>query len=245
MGGRRATIAFEAVCLSLLVTGGALAISLSAGRSTFLSGSVGPFPGAFLHLLWVVILVSGFSGIRGLRVPVRKAVPTVIAGAVLFASAALMLGTYDRGLGRVAGIIFVLAAAEEAVFRRMLPDRLIRMARGGWGERSPVAELGPHLLAQIAFASSHYPVVSQVASFGFPEWFRLVSAGMLYSLLARRWGLWVAIGVHASLNFHLLYGVGFAYRSPPPGEVLIAAFCAALLLAVRPPRTSAPPQPVR
>jgi len=58
-----------------------------------------------------------------------------------------------------------------------------------------------------------------------------LTAGLLYSILAMRYGLWLPIGVHAALNFHLLYGTDFTNAATPSSELALIALSALIVLA--------------
>ena len=93
---------------------------------------------------------------------------------------------------------FAAALAEEAVFRRYLPDRLSDTLRQA-GARPTVTAIAVVVIPQLSFALAHAEnsafTGARVSEFG-----TLFIAGVLYQGVKRVGGLWVAAGVHAALN---------------------------------------------
>jgi membrane protease YdiL (CAAX protease family) len=93
---------------------------------------------------------------------------------------------------------FAAALAEEAVFRRYLPDWLSNaLRRTGTAQR--VAVLATLLVTQLTFAVAHAENSSFSAA-GPREFAILFVTGILYCGIARVGGLWAAAAFHAALN---------------------------------------------
>jgi membrane protease YdiL (CAAX protease family) len=98
-------------------------------------------------------------------------------------------------------VLFAGAAAEEVVFRSVIPRRIAQAwSRRGLGTSGRViGQVG----AQVLFACSHFaPSLRHAAAPGADELLRLTACGLSYTLLAESAGLWLAIAVHTSLNTH-------------------------------------------
>jgi membrane protease YdiL (CAAX protease family) len=232
----------------LLLAGECLAIAaasvVGAAAAALVVRSTVPVPANTRSLLSAILFLGGTALV--LRGPARTAcalrrssawLATLAGAAGLYLGAAVLLGVARPGLLAVGGTLFVLAAAEEAVFRGMLPRRLTGLARMGWGRRSAVTVVAAPLLAQVAFAASHILVAApNVPENAHVEGTRLLAGGLLYFILAARYGLWISIGVHAALNTHLLYGMDFAYRAIPFGELVLTVAAALVVISRAGPR---------
>jgi membrane protease YdiL (CAAX protease family) len=93
---------------------------------------------------------------------------------------------------------FAAALAEEAVFRRYLPDRLAAILRCA-GARPAVSALAIVVIPQLSFAMAHAEN-SAFARAGVREFAGLFIGGVLYQAVTRVGGLWAAAAVHAALN---------------------------------------------
>ena len=121
--------------------------------------------------------------------------PATLGFAVLCSAARLPATTL---MTPIAIATFAAAMAEEAVFRRHLPDQLslaLRLA----GTRPGVASIAVLLIPQLAFAAAHAENAG-FASAGLRTFGGLFVTGLLYRGLTRMSGLWVAVSVHSALN---------------------------------------------
>lgn len=101
-------------------------------------------------------------------------------------------------IGPFALATFIAAAAEEAVFRRYLPDRLSATLRRA-GVRPAAIGMAAIAIPQLSFAAAH---AESSAFFGAGTWefAGLFLAGVLFQGLVRVGGLWSAAAIHAALN---------------------------------------------
>jgi membrane protease YdiL (CAAX protease family) len=93
---------------------------------------------------------------------------------------------------------FGAALAEEAVFRRYLPDRLSDSLRCA-GARPTVIAIAIVVIPQLSFALAHAEN-SAFTGANTREFARLFIAGVLYQGVTRVGGLSAAVGVHGALN---------------------------------------------
>jgi hypothetical protein len=215
------------------------AVVLGAVAAAVVVRKLGSIPAAYTSLLsaalfasCIGVLVFGPPKLKQISRWLRGLLRTVAPAALLFLVSALLLGVASPSLLRMAAIIFVVAAVEETVFRGMLPRRLAALGRVGWGRRSFVTLVAAPVVAQICFAAAHLAVAAPALPANpHIEGARLLTAGLLYSVLAMRYGLWLPIGVHAALNFHLLYGTDFSNAATPFSELALIALSALAVLA--------------
>lgn len=93
---------------------------------------------------------------------------------------------------------FGAALAEEAVFRRYLPDRLTDALRRA-GARPAVIAIAIVVIPQLSFALAHAEN-SAFTGANVREFAGLFLGGVLYQGVALVGGLWAAVAVHAALN---------------------------------------------
>lgn len=103
-----------------------------------------------------------------------------------------------RVVAPIALATFAAALAEEAVFRAYLPNWLACSLRRA-GTRPALASIAVLMIPQLAFAAAHAEN-SGFASAGLRAFGGLFVAGLLYRVLTRVGGLWMAAAVHAALN---------------------------------------------
>lgn len=104
------------------------------------------------------------------------------------------------------------AVSEELVFRWWLPVTLAGLI-GGKGRRAEwlVAVV---VIAQVAFALAHF-AAEPTGQRPLVESARLAAAGLLYANVVNAFGIGVAAAIHATLNFTLLFTLGFHLQTVP------------------------------
>ncbi|HZG41696.1 MAG TPA: hypothetical protein VEY93_01955, partial [Longimicrobium sp.] len=174
-------LASECLAIAGAAAAGAAAIALTVPSAVPVSANTRSLLSAMLFLGGTALVLLGPA--KAARVLWRSSawLATLAGAAGLYLGAAVLLGVARPGLLPAGGIIFVLAAVEEAVFRGMLPRRLTGLARMGWGRRSAVTVVAAPLLAQVAFAASHILVAAPDIPENAPvEGTRLLAGGLLY-----------------------------------------------------------------
>lgn len=137
----------------------------------------------------------------------------VIGSHVLYAAPCYVLavillrGPTERVLLPAGVAVFVAAAAEEIVFRVLLPCRLTRLA-GGTSSRDGAMLIAVVFVSQLLFALCHVIPGWRPPSAALGEVLRLLEAGVLYTVVLLVLGLYASIAVHAALNFDLAYVAG-------------------------------------
>jgi membrane protease YdiL (CAAX protease family) len=110
-------------------------------------------------------------------------------------------------------VLFVGAAAEEVVFRSILPRRIAQAWSGI--TVSPGGRVIGEVSAAVLFACSHFaPSIRNTIAPGGNELLRLIACGLSYAVLVEASGLWLAIAVHTSLNTHAVLSL-HQWRRPP------------------------------
>lgn len=137
--------------------------------------------------------------------------------------------------------IFLPATIEETVFRFVLPLALARVLNAVAGRKA--LWIG-FILAQIAFATAHIARDGgSIWHVDLGQWLRLFSAGLLYSVIASRFALWIAMALHAWLNVRVLTGTEL--HASPSGGILFGAcvLSAAVLYVDAQPFSRIAPEP--
>jgi membrane protease YdiL (CAAX protease family) len=186
----------------------AAAASRLVGPPTVLRASEQAFGAAVAFLLLVSLFPSkGFALVlaANIKVLLRQA-PLGIA--VFYATPVAMSRpppTFDSA----AIVVLFGALAEEYVFRWLLPVHLMLILDTRFNRT--VAVIGGLFLAQFLFAIAHF-VVPAGATLAISDAARFFAGGLLYSSIIAVSGLGLAIGVHATMNFTLVYGSDLGSR---------------------------------
>jgi membrane protease YdiL (CAAX protease family) len=208
--------------LDLLIGGARIAGALIAAfclpvlcvRATWLVLQRVAFATAAAHLAAGATILLALSFATLVRHPIerlRSRSTWSAAGAVVAASLVAFL-ILAAGAGATSGGLFApfalatfaAALAEEAVFRRYLPDRLAD-SLGRAGARPTLIAVAIVVIPQLSFALAHAENSAFVGASA-SELGSLFVAGVLYQGVARVGGLWVAAGVHGALNLTIALG---------------------------------------
>ena len=136
-------------------------------------------------------LRSGATWVDAASVVVPSLTGFLILAGVAGASSAILFAPF-------ALTTFAAALAEEAVFRRYLPDRLSDVLRREV-TRPALATIAIIVVPQLSFAMAHAEN-SAFSGATIREFGALFVGGMLFQGVARVGGLWAAAAVHAALN---------------------------------------------
>lgn len=139
----------------------------------------------------VARLRSSATWIDATGVVVPSLAAFLILAGVAGASSAILLAPF-------ALTTFAAALAEEAVFRRYLPDRLSDVLRREVA-RPALTACAIVVIPQLSFAMAHAEN-SAFSGASVREFAALFVGGMLFQWVARVGGLWAAAAVHAALN---------------------------------------------
>jgi len=105
-------------------------------------------------------------------------------------------------------MLWLPSVAEELIFRVALPRSLVEvMLPGRQKEGAAFHALIAIVLAQMIFALSHLIPVGHLYPAGtWPEFFRLLTMGMVFASLVRVVGLGFTVGIHAGVNALAMFG---------------------------------------
>jgi len=149
-----------------------------------------------------------------------------------FAVAALWVVAFAwPGAGRMLLLLLLGAAVEEVVFRTALPNALrVSLVAEDESGRSDLAAI---VIAQVLFAACHFVFRTAPAMFG-PglNAVRLLTAGILLSLIVRTAGLPLAIAVHFALNAASRVAWPSPFHPAQTSTVLVVAAASLGLLAL-------------
>jgi hypothetical protein len=185
-------------------------------------------PNSFFHPVLFVALTITASGIPALHTG-RSLRQHMARGMLLFGFpvlAAWVLWQNPRSILFV-GLVVAGAAAEEVIFRWVVPRRcyeILQLTRANnW------RVLGLLITCQFVFAVCHSSVFTGLNPIGAEEFLRLVTAGVALQTIQISFGLGVAIGVHASLNLLLLTSAGVARVWSPGVMFVFFIICCSML----------------
>jgi membrane protease YdiL (CAAX protease family) len=128
---------------------------------------------------------------------------TLVALGFFVVAASALSGTPPTAAPEVATAVLVAALAEEVVFRVALPAELARVLDGP-GARISHGRFVAIVLAQAAFAMSHVVTAGRLVAPSVQGPMGLFTAGVLYSIVVAAYGVGLAAGTHATLNFTLM-----------------------------------------
>jgi membrane protease YdiL (CAAX protease family) len=176
------------------------------------------FQSASAHLLAAAAIITGLSFltmVNGSVGQLRRLASwrdTVRITALAYATFLMLAVTggwpVHLALSRFTAATFAAGLAEEAVFRRYLPERLAGMLQRCRLNQTAMALAGV-TVSQLSFAVAHAQN-STFAGAGGREFIVLFLGGMLYFAVARTEGLWAAGGLHGAINLM----IAFAARAP-------------------------------
>lgn len=235
-------IGYALAIASLLVS---VRLAIVAGSSPWLDRTMtAPMrivAGAVVFLIVALLILTPkpirLSGLGLHAVPLGK---EIVGGAALFAIVVSLVIKSPMLLitdGSIA--VFVAATTEEIVFRVLLPQQFLSRFQAATSSRS-AAWLMSWLVSQAIFALCHLPTVSGHERLAVQEPIRLLVAGLLYGTLVITVGVWLAVAVHASLNFNLWFASAVAFP-PSMGELALELCVALYLIAILRPKTRSVP----
>ncbi len=189
--------------VTAIVTLPLIVVAIVSIQSTTVTHALTPSQKLFVDSAMFAVLT--FTGLklltykRRLR-PIRvyRFVASMLLAWVGFVFIVVLAGRGSVALSPAGFAIFVAAAAEELVFRIILPSAIAASAAVAlWKTKALIGVIA----AQLVFALSHVMPIGHPSATPMPiEVSRLVVAGVMYAILLRVGGLWLSTSVHASLN---------------------------------------------